>query len=727
MDPRSNKIELSTKRPIGRWICLGLLLGIVCGVLFGEYCTVLQPIGDAYVALLQMTVLPYLAVSLIAKTGRLDLLQARRLGIASLVTLLLLWLIGVALVVAMAALLPPQEGAAFFSPDAEHVQPGEMDVLSTFIPTNVFRSLADEVIPAVVVFCLFLGIALIEVPGKEPFLDFLDVCVTGVGHINTFLIGLAPVGLFALTATAAGTLRLDELARLQAYLIMFSLACAVAVFGVLPALVSSLTTIRYRDLMRAAQEPALTAIATGKLIVVLPQIIDKCEQMIKSTEGSGSAMKESTPSVTVPLAYPFPHFGKILAFVFISFAAWYTGSGLTLAQTASSAATGAICSFASPLVTIPYLLDEFHLPHDLLELFILPGFVTMRLADVVGVLHLMTLTLIVNEAIHDRLCIRWRRLAVSTGMLLLCLGMFVAAGRWYLSATALTYDLDDRLLSLQVPSPHDNVVVYTKRQEVADRDSTTRGTLDRIRSKHVLRVGYHADHLPYSFFNQAGQLVGLDIELMHRLAARLKVRLEFVPYDYATVLDQMESGEIDMAIGGLMIAPERLLQAGFTEPYSTATVSVLMRDHRRGELESWDTPAMPEGVKLAVIHQDLASAARRHLPNAEIIVIDSYSLFFDATGKGLDGLIIAAEEGAAWNVLHPEFTVVVPQPTVQRPVSMAVRSQDEEWLRFLDRWLDIERMDGSLDRLRIYWVEGGGTQDRSPRWCLLRDVMHWIR
>ena len=82
--------------------------------------------------------------------------------------------------------------------------------------------------------------------------------------------------------------------------------------------------------------------------------------------------------------------------------------------------------------------------------------------------------------------------------------------------------------------------------------------------------------------------------------------------------------------------------------------------------------------------------------------------------------------GAVWNILYPEHTVVVPQPIVQRPVSMAVRSGDAEWLRFLDRWIDFERMDGSLDRLHSYWVEGGGTEQRQPRWCLLRDVLHWL-
>jgi hypothetical protein len=117
---------------------------------------------------------------------------------------------------------------------------------------------------------------------------------------------------------------------------------------------------------------------------------------------------------------------------------------------------------------------------------------------------------------------------------------------------------------------------------------------------------------------------------------------------------------------------------------------------------------------------------RRKLPNTEVVVIDSIRSYFEGTYSDLDGLVMTAEEGAAWNVLYPENTVVVPKPIVQRPVGMAVRSSDEDWLRFLDRWLDFERLDGSIDQLRVYWVEGGGTKSKPPRWSVLQDVLGWL-
>ena len=175
-----------------------------------------------------------------------------------------------------------------------------------------------------------------------------------------------------------------------------------------------------------------------------------------------------------------------------------------------------------------------------------------------------------------------------------------------------------------------------------------------------------------------------------------------------------------------MILPERLLRAGFTQPYQTATMAVIVPDHRRVELDKLADPQMRPTLRLGAVHDDVAAAAKRLYPHVEIEAIDSLSSFFTGARRDLAGLIIPAEEGAVWNILYPNHTVVVPQPVMRRPVGMAVRLKDADWLRFPDRWLDFERLDGSLDRTRAYWIEGRGTQKRPPRWCILRDVLHWL-
>ncbi|MEM7316987.1 MAG: ABC transporter substrate-binding protein, partial [Planctomycetota bacterium] len=309
---------------------------------------------------------------------------------------------------------------------------------------------------------------------------------------------------------------------------------------------------------------------------------------------------------------------------------------------------------------------------------------------------------------------------------LVCLISLGSASRLYLASTTVDYDLDKRFLALELQNPYDDVTVLRSRREGINRPDKPLSTLQRIREEKILRVGYHPDRLPYSYFNAKDHLVGLDIELMHRLARELEIGIVFVPYQYDTLSLELESGEIDVALGGLPIVPERMLELGCTEPYQTATIAVVLPDHRRREVQAWRGEGVPDQVSFAVVTEDMARTVRRRVPTANVVVIDSVRDYFAGNHEQIDALVMPAESAAAWNILYPRHIVITPEPIMQRPVGMAVRLSDTQWLRFLDRWLEFEKLDGSIDELRVYWVQGGGTKEKPPRWCVLRDVLGWI-
>jgi hypothetical protein len=66
---------------LSKKILLGLILGIAAGLFLGEYAIWLKPVADGYVKLLQMTVLPYIMVSLLSKLGILSFTEVRTLAV----------------------------------------------------------------------------------------------------------------------------------------------------------------------------------------------------------------------------------------------------------------------------------------------------------------------------------------------------------------------------------------------------------------------------------------------------------------------------------------------------------------------------------------------------------------------------------------------------------------------------------------------------------------------
>src|SRR6185295_10309291 len=117
-------------------------------------------------------------------------------------------------------MFPPHESASFFSTTlTQEREP--FDFLNLYIPTNPFNSLANNIVPAVVLFSVIVGGALMTIPEKARLLDVLAVISSAVSKATRFVVTLTPIGVFAIAAVVAGTLSPGELERLRVYFISY--------------------------------------------------------------------------------------------------------------------------------------------------------------------------------------------------------------------------------------------------------------------------------------------------------------------------------------------------------------------------------------------------------------------------------------------------------------------------------------------------------------------------
>jgi Na+/H+-dicarboxylate symporter len=100
-----------------------------------------------------------------------------------------------------------------------------------------------------------VGVALMWIKTKQSLLDILEVLGEALIRVMTFVMRLTPLGVFAITASAAGTMSLEELSRIQVYLLAYMAAALLMTFWVLLALVTMLTPLRYREVIAPIQEP----------------------------------------------------------------------------------------------------------------------------------------------------------------------------------------------------------------------------------------------------------------------------------------------------------------------------------------------------------------------------------------------------------------------------------------------------------------------------------------
>jgi Na+/H+-dicarboxylate symporter len=231
----------------------------------------------------------------------------------------LFWAIAFAMILLIPLSFPAWESSAFFSTSLVEIPP-KVDFLSLYIPSNPFYSMANNIVPAVALFSILLGV-------------------------------------FAISAAAAGTMAIEYLGRLQVYLISFNLAVLLLTFGILPLPLIPVTPFKYRDLIGMSKDALVTAFTTGNLFVVLTVLTDNCKKIFDKYD----LKREKTDTyidVLIPISFNFPNLGKLIMLLFVLFAVWFSGGSLNLGQYGTFVFSGLLSFFGGVDVALPFMLGS---------------------------------------------------------------------------------------------------------------------------------------------------------------------------------------------------------------------------------------------------------------------------------------------------------------------------------------------------------------------------------
>ena len=708
-------------------ILIGLALGVFTGLFFGEDAAFLQPVADIFIRLMQMTVLPYLVLALILGLGQLSVSQAKRLAVRMGVLLLVFCGLALAVVALMPLAFPRFVDATFFTHSlTEPRQPFAFTDL--FFTANPFHALANTVVPAVVLFSAAIGIALIGVQDKEPVLRILRAFDAAIVRVMSFVVGLTPYGVFAIAAVAAGTMDPALLVRLEVYLLTFGVAAALLTFVVLPVCVTAVTPIPYREVVGIARDALLTAFIANSVFIVLPMLVERAKELLQrhrmlTTDGSAAA------EVVVPILFNFPNAGRLLTLLFVPFAAWLAGAPLPASEYPGLLGAGLFSYFAKAQVALPFLMDLVAVPHDLFQLYIPTTIITGKFDSLVAAMNLLVFALLGAGAMAGALTFDRGRLLRAATVIVLSVVATVGGTRLLLAAVVDgTYRKDELVKGMHLPRQAVPSVVHATPPPPVPGIAAV-GALERIRARGSLRVGYIPDLLPYTFFNARNELVGFDVEMAGLLARDLGVqRLELVPTDWATMPELLSTGAIDLMFS-VPYAVYWLREVRFSAPHTEGVYGFAVRDERRHGFATMDLVRAQRGLTIGIpVALDfMQDRIRNYLGpvDAKLVSLPTPRDFFEGRRPDIDALFVRAEVGSAWSLLHPEYSVVVPQPVMFRaPTGVAMsRAHSADLAAFVDDWLVIEKASGRVQRAHEYWVLGRGAEERRRRWSILRDVL----
>ena len=294
--------EAAKKRGLElQWqMLIGFLVGLVAGLIV--YATqreaawvdalttyVTQPIGQIFLRLLFMLVIPLLFSALVVGISEMkEIRSLKRIGLRTLAYTVIVSSIGVAVSLAVVNLLRPGAGVDRAAADTmlaqsagrageivkgSAEQPTGIDAFVNIIPNNLFEVLgSNSAILSVMFFALFFGIGLLltDTPNsrilQRGFEGLFDVTM----RLILIVIKLAPIAVACFMFNLAALFGWDLLIRLSAYVGVVLLALAIQMFAVYPLLLSTLGRKNPIAFFRETQEASLMAFSTASSNATLP-------------------------------------------------------------------------------------------------------------------------------------------------------------------------------------------------------------------------------------------------------------------------------------------------------------------------------------------------------------------------------------------------------------------------------------------------------------------------
>lgn len=361
------------KKPLYLKIFICVVLGAILGLILGPNTKFIKPIGDIFVRLLKMLIVPLTFFTLAAGVTKMgDMKSLRSTGGMIMVYYLITSAFAAAVGMVIAFILKPgTEVAGLLDAGAKVAKP-EFNFLKNIIewvPTNPVEAMANTNMLQIIVFALFVGCALLALGDKVKGLtNIFDQCSDTMIKITDFVMGFAPYGILALVADMVSTLGAKMLAAVGRFIVTDIIGILIMLCIVYPLIMKfygKLSPIRFYKNVAPAMLVAASTTSSNATLPVSLSVADKNLGIPEKVYGfslplgatvnmDGMAVALGVIAVFASNLYGVPITGgSILQFIFLGLvlsvgAAGVKGAGIVMSSVL-------LQTLGMPLTLIPIL------------------------------------------------------------------------------------------------------------------------------------------------------------------------------------------------------------------------------------------------------------------------------------------------------------------------------------------------------------------------------------
>lgn len=275
--------------PVLYKILAGLVLGVILGMLIPEYSAALKPLGDLFVRLLKMLVMPIILFSLIVGAASINPARLGRVGVKIILYYLATSAFAVFFGLLMGNLFKPGTGIELGTGSGKAIEaqaPSLVQTLLNIVPTNPFAALSSGQVLPTIFFAIVFGIAISYLMNSEDerirssagtLFRVMDAAAEAMYKIVAGVMQYAPIGVFALIYYVIGQFGPNVAGPLVKVVVAVYLGLILQILFVYGVLLK-LFGIDPLKFLRKAKDAMITAFVTRSSSGTLPVTMRVAEE-----------------------------------------------------------------------------------------------------------------------------------------------------------------------------------------------------------------------------------------------------------------------------------------------------------------------------------------------------------------------------------------------------------------------------------------------------------------
>ncbi|WP_432484088.1 ABC transporter substrate-binding protein [Kineococcus esterisolvens] len=254
--------------------------------------------------------------------------------------------------------------------------------------------------------------------------------------------------------------------------------------------------------------------------------------------------------------------------------------------------------------------------------------------------------------------------------------------------------------------------------EVAADPALTAMLPQSVQDSGVLRVGTNAEYAPNEFL-RGGEVVGMDIDLMDAVAAKLGVEAEYQNAGFDTLITGVQGNRYDAAISSFTVNAERLQQVNMVQYFNAGTQWAV----REGNPDGID-PESPCGATVAVqngtVQADVDLPARQQAcadagrPALDVVPFDSQQDATAALAQGRVQAVLADSPVLGYAVQQTEGIELVGDVYDAAPYGVVVPKEQTQTAEAISQAFQALAEEGAYDAAIEAWGAQDGAVDEFP-------------